>query len=701
MILSYFKKFTFYIITLFTLTFILSVSFCAAEVIVLDDDTKIEDNIIKMEDGVMHLKKGGELKRDKLKDVYFSTTAKEEEKESVAVDKDEIAAIIKKGNDFEKKFPGYNGLVLLDSGYYQYNEDGTQLYRYHYQFKVLKDVTKREANVTNYFVEGRERIKITLARTIAPDGTVYNLDPAKIKISTPTSGSRSFSRYNTLSFMLPNVEVGSIIEYIMEEDKYNPFNKRFFFPKFGFSGDNPVSVSKLTISIPKDEKLYYVFKNFDEERKTPKTSEADGTREHIWQYDDIEPVIYEPNMPAYADTVPYISCSLTDEWESFFDWIKGFVEKKIVVTDEITSKVNELTAGLKSDDERVAAIYHYIQQKIRYISIKSGIGSGYSGHPAKDTLKNEYGDCIDKAILFTTMLKVLDIESYPIILKTNDSNDMERRLPGFDSNHAITKIVLDGREFFLDATAEKSRYPSFQSVDHGVWVINPLKKKLEFIDTPPPEDNSDINISRCSINENGDFIMDTTTTFTGQSESDIRYYANHIKDRDMQKYFVEFISSMASGSKLKYFGYVNANDISKPFSLELGMVLKNYGITAGDLVILSIPGLEKTFREVGIKERKFPLEFMTSSQSKNQFIIDLGNNFTAKYLPEPLNIDTEYFSYKYNMEYKEENGKLIVTEDYKRKKREVPLSEYEEYKKAHKLIERRLRDKIFLSKIKN
>jgi transglutaminase-like putative cysteine protease len=696
MILSYGKNTALKVIIIVILCVVFLPVFGNCEVIILKDGTRIEKNVIKKDDKKLYLFKGGDIDKKDVKEIYFSVK-EHKTKEKKEVDDELIKEIMEEADKFEKKYPDYNGLTLLDDGFFEYNEDGSNIYRYHYRYKVLKDIKKSEASVSFYFNEGRERINILLARTISPDGDVFNLDPSKINISKPTSGTRSFTRYNTFSFMLPNVEVGSIIEYKIEIDEYNPFEKRFFFPNFGFKGHDPILLSRLTVTIPKSEELYYVFKNFDDEHEKPEVSRHRGTKSYVWKYENVEPMISEPNMPAYRDIVPFITCSLFDDWNIFFNWTKGFLEKKIAVTDEIENKVEQITKGCSTDEERVAKIYYFIQQKIRYISIKSGIGSGYSGHPATETLNNEYGDCIDKAILFTTMLNVLDIPSYPIFVKTNDSNDVERRLPSFDSNHAITKVLLNGEEIFLDSTAENYRYPYFQSADHGIWVINPLQQKFEYIPTPPPEDNAVISKSFGSINKKGDFEIDTTKSFAGPKEASQRYYTKHVKNVDLKRYMKNYINSLSPGSQLKYYVFVNSEDYSKPLYFDIGYKLENYGITAGDLVILSIPAVEKSYREVALEKRKYPLEFTTSYQDKREFVIDLMGNYKVRYLPNPVHINTKYFSY--DMEYKEDNGKIIFTEDYKRKKREVPLSDYDTYRMSHKEIERRLKDKIFLTRV--
>ncbi len=668
------------------------------ETIVLKDGTKIEDIVTGYDADTVQLKSRGAIKISDVKEIFFSSKIRETDENDAVVDEAEIKAIIASADGFEKKISDQSGLILLDDGYYEYRPDGTTLYRYHYRFKVLKDNKKRKANVTHYFNEGRERVNVKLARTISPAGKVYYMKPDAINISKPTGSSTSFSRYSTFSFMLPNVEVGSIMEYVIEVEEYNPFEKRFFFPRFGFQADMPILLSRLTVAIPEDKQLYYVFNNFDDEHKEPKVENANGMKSYEWSYHESEPMIREPAMPAFKDVAPYVACSLFEEWDLFLEWSKGLIEKNIEVTPSIKKKVAELTKNCKSDEERIAKIYHYIQRKIRYISIKSSIGSGYSGHPASDTLKNEYGDCIDKATLFTSMLKVLDITSYPVILKTNNSNVMERRLPGFDTNHAITKIILADRVMFLDTTSQNFRYPYFSSGDHGVWVINALQKKFEYIETPKPEDNATILVAIGKIYASGDLEIDNSESYTGTAEARQRYYTRHLKPSNIKRYLVNNLNSISPGSRLKYLAITDNEDYEIPITFDTGYILKEYAISAGDLVIFGIPDIERTFGAISLKKRKYPLEFSTSKQSKISYTIDLQGNFKVKYLPEPLSIDSEFFSY--DMEYKEEGGKIIFTEDYKRKKRIVPLEAYDRYRDEHKRIERRLKEKIFLTRVK-
>ena len=95
--------------------------------------------------------------------------------------------------------------------------------------------------------EGRERVKITKANVYNPDGRIYTLDPSQIKTSKPQEAGGDFFESGSVctQYVMPNVQVGSIVDYETETETYNPFRKDFFFPAWGFQDDQgPVARSE-------------------------------------------------------------------------------------------------------------------------------------------------------------------------------------------------------------------------------------------------------------------------------------------------------------------------------------------------------------------------------------------------------------------------------------------------------------------------
>lgn len=63
-----------------------------------------------------------------------------------------------------------------------------------------------------------------------------------------------------------------------------------------------------------------------------------------------------------------------DSWQNFGKFIVSLYAGKDVLPEAVKAKVLDLTQGLKSDPEKVAALYKYMQQNSRYISIQLGMG---------------------------------------------------------------------------------------------------------------------------------------------------------------------------------------------------------------------------------------------------------------------------------------------------------------------------------------
>jgi len=76
--------------------------------------------------------------------------------------------------------------------------------------------------------------------------------------------------------------------------------------------------------------------------------------------------------------------------------------------------------GLTTDEEKIRAIYEYVSQEIRYVSLSFGV-TRYAPHPAGTVLANQYGDCKDKHTLLAAMLGAAGIEAWPVLANTGRS----------------------------------------------------------------------------------------------------------------------------------------------------------------------------------------------------------------------------------------------------------------------------------------
>jgi tetratricopeptide (TPR) repeat protein len=142
-----------------------------------------------------------------------------------------------------------------------------------------------------------------------------------------------------------------------------------------------------------------------------------------------------------------------------------------------------------SNDPRVqaAAALRLAEEQVRYVFLSADLG-GYKPAAADLTWERRFGDCKGKTVLLTALLRELGLDATPVLVSTNHGDGLEDRLPSLVLfNHAIVRLRLGGRVYWLDATRTGDR-----DLDHVLapgfrWAL-PLTAEgagLEAIDQPP------------------------------------------------------------------------------------------------------------------------------------------------------------------------------------------------------------------------
>ncbi len=577
-------------------------------------------------------------------------------------------------------------ITLLDEGYIRLKNDGTRVFVYHFAGVILKPEAKEFAKQQIGYSPESEHFKIILGRTIKKNGKVIYLSPDEIKIIKPTQGLEFFDKGYTVSFTIPQAEVGDIIEYAIIYEIYSPWNKKIFSINWNFGGENAVYYSHYKIVMPDTSFFKYVLLHADTFDIKIKENTANGRKiidATAWKVPAFEK---EPLMPAMLDVVPALVGSNQRDWSYIFRWYSDFQKKRMVVTDTLRKLAENITKNAKNIDDSIAQIYYWVQQNIRYISIKGSAASGVSGHPAEETLKNGYGDCTDKSILFSTLLKAVGIEAYPVYIHTNDGPMLVKEIPSYYGNHAITQVFYtDKRYRFLDATGRWSRYPYFWSADHGVWAICAQKDSIYFIDVPPPEDYARIYTYNMKITPENTLKLRFYSSYTGDYESGLKYYWNYVREDERKLRMMSMVARISPGATLDSFKLINTSDISKPFHILYYATVPSYLDREGKFYLFNLPDLKErfTFDYVSLSKRTYPLRFSTSEMIIDTYKIELPGSFEIVSLPKEYYDSTKLWIIKGKYQIDPHNPNVIIyTDIYKRYGKYIPLEDYTKFRDA-------------------
>lgn len=651
------------------LLFFLIYIFIYAHTVELYDGSIIKTDFIILKGDSLFIKDKVIPKNDVKSIIYEAGEVRYDETE-----KPDVSKLLNLADQLKNVFSEYKGVILIDDGFFELLPNGERTYRYHFAGLVLKDERREWANFIRYFQEDAERFKIILARVIKKTGEITEVDKSKIKITKPRQDMEFFGKEKIVTFTFPNVEIGDIVEYIFEDYEFNPWNKNFFEVSWFFGGDDPVYYSKVTIKLPEGKTLYYKLKNVQEIKID---SIYDKGKIYTFEHYNAVPIIEEPRMPAKEELFPRLISGIYKDWDYIMNWYSEFQKKRMVVTKKLQTLTDSIIKGAKNDDEKIARLYHWVQRNIRYISIKGGASSSVSGHKAEETLKNGYGDCTDKAILFSTMLKVAGIEAYPIYLETNDGPDLDIDIPTFGGNHAIVQVFPKDKEpFFLDPVSTFNRYPSFASMNHGVHSICAMKNSLQFIKVPEPEMNHRKYNYDIYINNELSGIVNFFSNYEGDYEARIRAYWDYLKGEEIEMSFLNMVKSVSPDAELFHYNIFNLNDISLPFKLRIIYKMDDLIEKTGNVLLFKLPEIDKrySFREIVLEKRTFPLMYETSEMITHRFYIEFPSNVKILSVPDEISIDNGKLEYKGR--YTIKDNVLIFEDSYKRYDRRIEPEEY-------------------------
>ena len=108
---------------------------------------------------------------------------------------------------------------------------------------------------------------------------------------------------------------------------------------------------------------------------------------------------------------------------------------RFAVTPELKQLADEITAGLATDEDKVAALNHWAAENIRYVGLHMGTGEGYTLHPAAMTLRDRGGVCKDKAGILVALLRAAGYESYPAMTMAGERIE---NIAADQFNHCVT-----------------------------------------------------------------------------------------------------------------------------------------------------------------------------------------------------------------------------------------------------------------------
>ena len=593
---------------------------------------------------------------------------------------DEVNHLIQNAPTAEM-YPDAGILNILDESVVEVFEDGRRKETLHAVFKVLNDRGKNNGDIAIGYNSRTQTASIVYAKTTTQEGKIIPLNENAIQVVTPYSEYPSYSDYKELTFSMPGVTVGSIIDYKVVREEKKPEIEGRFSDFFYFQMYDPTYVCRYKVITPKDSELKYrVLNPLQGIEISPKMIHDGDKTIYLWEYKYIPQIIKEKSMPPIEEMAFSILVTTMNSLEEFSKWWRRKIEGKTEPDEAIKAKVGELTKDLLTSKEKIEAIFDYVKREIRYVSIDLG-KSGYEPENAIKVFVNKYGDCKDKSTLLISMLRVAGIPAYYVLIPTTHIGNLIKDFPyPFQFDHCIVVIESKGGYHFLDPVGESYRFDSLLGMDQNRDVLIFKDKEIIFANTPlaKPEEKAYHSQSQIKIGSDGSIECQVKNFGAGDIEASMRSFFINTRPTKIKEFLEEEVDYISSGAKLLEYTHSNPLNFKERFELRINYKAPDYCKKAGAILIFDVPDIWKGCPAVGKKERRYPIVVWNNSYSKDEVEFNVPEGYGVYHLPEPLEIKNEYFEFRSS--YRQEGDKIFYQGELIRKALRITTEEYASYK---------------------
>jgi len=414
-------------------------------------------------------------------------------------------------------------------------------YQFHEAVTVL-DRNGRDAGDMIVPYDKFWKINSISARIYDADGSL--IGKYKSKDFQDISAVEDFSLYEDSRIKQLDPDPGTY-PYTVEMDYTLNSNQTYDIPSWTPQADENIGVaqSDFRILAPKDFPLRY--KTFNIQNQVVQT--VSGSQVSLmWEVSGLMAWKAEPMSPSFRDDVPELIVAPVNftyggipgtftNWQQYGLWTYDhLLEGRDAISPGMNTRLQDLIKNAKTSLEKARDIYHYVQQKARYVSVQIGIG-GLQPMDALDVDRLGYADCKGLVNYTMALMHAAGIAAY--YTEVNAGTRQRGFLPGFASagqgNHVILCLPFNGDTTWLECTSRDIPFGYIGDFtdDRNVLINTPQGGVIARTKAYLASGNTQIRTAWFTLDSSGNLSGRLVTAFRG-IDLDKRYGIDQMDESD-------------------------------------------------------------------------------------------------------------------------------------------------------------------------
>lgn len=446
--------------------------------------------------------------------------------------------------------------------------------------------------------------------------------------------------------------------YTIEYETVIRFNHSFYFPAWLAQDFEWQSVqhSRFEVIAPKDYVLKYRSFSYKGE---PVITEQKNKKTYAWEVKNIPAVWRRFAAPDWKEYTPVVFLSPSsfelqgykgtmDSWKNLGLFQLQLNKGRDVLPPDVVQKVKELTAGAKTDRQKVEILYQYLQKTTRYISIQLGIG-GWQPFDATYVAKKGYGDCKALSNYMHSLLKTAGVPSFYTLVyagqKIEDKNAVLDDFPARNFNHVILCVPLQKDTVWLECTDQSmpAGYMGAFTGNRKALLITDEGGKLVSTPMYGHKENLQIRSVKAVLDKDGNLDAKVHTLYTGMQQDELHSMLSYLSKDKVKKVLNEELN--LSTYDINDFKYEEKKAPLPELNEQLDLYVSHYATVSGKRIFLTPNLLNRSSSRADTGERTYDYEFSYAYKDADTVEIDIPDGYAPEALPKDVLLKTKFGTY--------------------------------------------------------
>lgn len=478
------------------------------------------------------------------------------------------------------------------------------------------------------------------------------------KLTPQAEAAPSFSSMKMIEVNYGDVEIGDAVYILMKNTETRPMFGNHFNLLRVLPAIFEWKAAVVSVTAPKNYPIYFQAENF----KGGKQSDDGETVSWKWIVNDIQALSYEAGMYDFIRQSPRLAITSFKNYDELGATYWAEAKDKAAVTTEVQKLADEITKDINEPQKQAYAIYEWVNKNIRYLSIVLERG-GWIPHSADEILKNRYADCKDYTTILHALLKAKNIESYPVLIRSDFTDWFPNVAAPYFFNHEI--LYIPSFDIYADATAPNTRLGILPQILAGKnALLAGSKTGVVKLPADDPKGNQIISKTRIDFKETGGFKSVSKNTYQGKTEILFRpmFAGSYMQKNssDFVRYLLAYYSINGTG---KIINLDNPFNVGEPFTVEIEANVEDLTTftprgTIGLPIGINFVSVAELQAYVNTETRKTDV-LMGATRIFEEFDLTFPESVSIENLPPKIDFENAVGSYRLNFTKKEDAVNIV------------------------------------------